>query len=108
MLSKSSALSSQQELGLIYKSCVSIHSAGPLSSITSNTNEASGPPPPRRSFLLHPPDFPLPPSLILAVLARGLRLGGAYELMKMQQVPSVGRKGWRTKSDSKRETEMEV
>lgn len=85
---------------LIFESGVSIHSAAPLSSITSNTNEASAPLPLALCpFLLHPLSLPLTPSLILSVLARGLSVGVADELMKMQRVPGVERKGWRTKSD---------
>lgn len=101
------------ELRLISESRMSIHSDVPLSSITSNTNEAFAPLPPSLCpFPLHPPSLPTPSPLIVAVLARGLSVGVADELM--QQVPSVERIGWRTMSDkdtgSERENEtwMEV
>lgn len=76
-------------LWLISESCMSIHSCGLLSSITSNTNEASAPLP---SSLLHTPNYSLPPSLTLAVLAQGLSVGVTNELIKMQQVQSEDRK----------------
>lgn len=52
------------QLRLIFESCVSIHSAAPLSSITSTTNEASAPPPhlPSSLPLSLPPAHTRPPS----------------------------------------------
>lgn len=58
-------------------------------------------------FLLHTPDLPLPLSIIVAVLARGLSVGVTDELMKMQQVPKVEWKGWRTESDRDTGSESE-
>lgn len=86
----------------ISESCMSIHSCGPLSSITSNTNKASALLP---HSLLHTPDLPLPPFLTLAGLAQGLSVGVASELMKMLQVPSGERKEWRTTKEKDREGE---
>lgn len=68
------------ELRLISESRMSIHSAVPLSSITSNTNQAFAPLPPSLCpFPLHPPSLPTPSPLIVAVLARGLSVGVADE-----------------------------
>ncbi len=51
------------ELRLISERYVSIHSAAPLSPITSNTNEANAPLPPFLCpFPLHLPNLPPPPS----------------------------------------------
>lgn len=90
---------------LISGKCESTRSTSSLSSITSNTNEASATLPP----FLHPPKLHPPPVHILAVLAQGMSVGVNTELIKkIQWVPSLQKKGYWTDREWAGEWEKDI
>lgn len=89
---------------LISGKCESTRSTSSLSSITSNTNEASATFPP----FLHPPKLHPPPVHILAVLAQGMSVGVNTELIKKYSGSLVSRRKGTGQTENGQENERKT